>query len=243
MPKQYGYTKKLKKNSGKSRELFDLFTHQMEQIGVITRSGSIVDASFVDLVKQRNKRDENEKIKSGQVPENWTENKKRQKDTDARWTEKNGEKHYGYKDHVKVDRDSKMIVDFSVTDASVYDSRASVDLIDEKDKELHADSAYVGEELHKNILEKNPNLTLKINEKGYRNRPLTHKQKESNLDKSRIRARVEHVFGHMTNSMVGMTTRVIGIERTKCVITIKNLAYNLSRLVCLANVKKLAVPI
>ena len=235
--------KEILKKSGKYKELFDLFTNQMEQMGVITRVGSIVDASFVDVPKQRNKRDENEKIKSGEVPDNWTENKKRQKDTDARWTEKNGEKHYGYKDHVKVDRDSKMIVDFSVTDASVHDSRAIVDLIDEKDKEVHADSAYVGEELNKNILLKNPDLKLKIHEKGYRNRPLTDEQKESNREKSRIRVRVEHVFGHMTNSMGGMTTRAIGIERTKCVITLKNLAYNLSRWVCLANDKKLAIPI
>ena len=235
--------KEILKNSGKYKDLFDLFTHQMEQIGVITRAGSIVDASFVDVPKQRNKRDENEKIKSGEVPEDWKENKKRQKDTDARWTEKNGEKHYGYKDHIKVDRDSKMIVDFSVTDASVHDSRAIVDLIDEKDNELHADSAYVGEELHKNILEKNPNLRLKIHEKGYRNRPLTDEQRESNREKSRIRARVEHIFGHMTNSMGGMTTRAIGIKRTTCVITLKNLAYNLSRWVCLANAKKLAIPI
>lgn len=231
------------KNSGKYRELFNFFTQQMEQMGVITRTGSIVDASFVDVPRQRNKRNENEKIKAGEVPDEWTENKKRQKDTDARWTEKNGEKHYGYKDHVKVDRDSKMIVDFKVTDASVHDSRAIVDLIDEKDKELHADSAYVGEELHKNIVEKSPNLKLKIHEKGYRNRPLTDEQRESNREKSRIRARVEHVFGHMTNSMGGMATRAIGIERTKFVITLKNLAYNLSRWVCLANSKKLKVPI
>lgn len=231
------------KNSGKYRELFDLFTEQMEQLGVITREGSIVDASFMDVPRQRNKRDENEKIKSGEIPNEWTENKKRQKDTDARWTKKNGEKHYGYKDHVKVDRDSKMIVDFKVTDASVHDSRAIVDLIDEKDKELHADSAYVGEELHKNIVEKSPNVKIKIHEKGYRNKPLTDEQKESNREKSRIRARVEHVFGHMSNSMGGMTTRAIGMERTKCMITLKNLAYNLKRWVSLASAKNLKVPI
>ncbi len=104
-----------------------MFAALMEQVGVITREGSIVDASFVDVPKQRNNRDENKKIKEGDGEELWqdNENKRCQKDIDARWTEKNGEKHFGYKDHVKVDSDSKMIADFSVTDAAVHDSRDS----------------------------------------------------------------------------------------------------------------------
>ena len=233
------------RNSGKSKELFDMFADLMEQVGVITREGSIVDASFVDVPKQRNNRDENKKIKEGEGEELWqdNENKRRQKDVDARWTEKNGEKHFGYKDHVKVDSVSKMIVDFSVTDAAVHDSQAIVDLIDEKDSMLNADSAYTGKELHDEIRKKNPDITLNIHEKGYRNKPLSDEQKASNKEKSRIRVRVEHVFGHMTNSMGGMTTRVIGIERTTCVITLKNLAYNLSRWVYLVGAKKVAVPI
>ena len=35
----------------------------------------------------------------------------------------------------------------------------------------------------------------KVHEKGYRNKPLSDKQKASNTKKSKIRARVEHVFG------------------------------------------------
>ena len=71
-----------------------------------------------------------------------------QKDTDARWTKKNAENHYGYKNHVKVDKTSKLIVTYSVTDASVHDSREIVGLVEGKDHELYADSAYVGKELH-----------------------------------------------------------------------------------------------
>jgi IS5 family transposase len=231
------------KNSGKSKELFDMFAALMEQVGVITREGSIVDASFVDVPKQRNNRDENKKIKEGEARNFGRENKRCQKDIDARWTEKNGEKHFGYKDHVKVDSDSKMIVDFSVTDAAVHDSQAIVDLIDDKDNVLNADSAYTGKELHDKIREKNPDIILNIHEKGYRNKPLSEEQKASNKEKSKVRARVEHVFGHMTNSMGGMTTRVIGIDRTTCVITLKNLAYNLSRWAYLVGVKKAAVSI
>ncbi len=136
-----------------------------------------------------------------------------------------------------------MIVDFSVTDAAVHDSQAIVDLIDDKDNVLNADSAYTGKELHDKIREKNPGYNFKYPRKGYRNKPLSEEQKASNKEKSKVRARVEHVFGHMTNSMGGMTTRVIGIDRTTCVITLKNLAYNLSRWAYLVGVKKAAVSI
>jgi IS5 family transposase len=217
--------------SGAEKALFSLFAQQMEHKGIITRSGSIVDASFVEAPKQRNSRDENERIKSGEIPKEWKESphKLRQKDTDARWTKKNAENHYGYKNHVKVDKTSKLIVTYSVTDASVHDSREIVGLVEEQDQELYADSAYVGGELHEEICKKSKDIKLKIHEKGYRNHPLTEEQKSSNREKSRIRARVEHVFGHMTQSMNGLFVRSIGMCRARCAVGLQNLAYNLSR--------------
>ncbi|MDR0454673.1 MAG: hypothetical protein LBH05_07680, partial [Deferribacteraceae bacterium] len=66
----------------------------------------IVDASFVDVPKQRNSREENQTIKNGVIAEEWkspkNESKLKQKDTEARWTKKVGETHFGYKDHAKV---------------------------------------------------------------------------------------------------------------------------------------------
>ena len=230
--------------SGAAEELFDLFAELMDGQGVITRTGSIVDATFVDAPRQRNSRDENQQIKDGNGDDLWEDdvNKKRQKDVDARWTKKNDEKHYGYKNHVKVDRDSKMIVDYSVTDASVHDSKELVGLVDEKDKVLFADSAYVGEALNKEVLTKNPDLEIKTHEKGFRNTPLTEEQIASNKEKSKDRVRVEHVFGHMTNSFGGIFVRSIGKPRAKCQIGLKNLAYNLHRFECLVRLKKVALP-
>jgi IS5 family transposase len=228
------------KKSGVYDELFSLFERQMESRGVITRSGSIIDASFVDVPKQRNTREENRQIKDGDSSDLWKDNdhKCSQKDLDARWAKKNAERHYGYKDHVKVDRDSKMIVGYSVTDASVHDSQEAEGLIDTKDREASLDSAYAGEELRKAILEKNPDLKLKIIERSYRNKPLTEEQKAHNREKSKVRVRVEHVFGHMTNSFGGMSIRSIGIARAKCQIALKNLAYNLQRYECLIRLKR-----
>jgi IS5 family transposase len=234
-------------NSKEYKELFDLFKRQMESQGVITRKGSLIDATFIEAPRQRNTREENKEIKEGKKPQEWEniENKAKlcQKDLDARWTKKNEKTYYGYKDHVKVDRDSKMIISFTVTDASVHDSQEVVELIDDKDNDVNMDSAYAGEELRKRILEKNPNVRLHINEKGYRNRPLTEEQKTSNKAKSKIRARVEHVFGHMSNSMGGTYIRCIGIRRARCEIALKNLAYNLSRFTYLVYDQKVPISV
>ena len=226
--------------SGVYEELFDLFTAKMEEMGVITHRGSIVDASFVDAPRQRNSREENETIKEGGIPEAWLEedcaNMLAQKDTDARWAKKNDELHFGYKDHVLCDADSKMIVDYRVSAASVHDSQVFVPLLSSyihKLRSLWADSAYIGAEFRAQIMALNSRIILRICEKGSKGNPLTKEQKESNREKSRTRSRVEHIFGHMSGSMQGMSIRSIGRERTCCVIGLKNLAYNMARYVTL----------
>ena len=47
--------------------------------------------------------------------------------------------------------------------------------------------------------------------------------------KSKIRVRVEHVFGFMTNSMHGLTLRSIGLARAKFNVALTNLVYNMCR--------------
>jgi transposase, IS5 family len=87
--------------------------------------------------------------------------------------------------------------------------------------------AHTGEEQEK--VYKKKNVINKINEKGYRNKPLTEEQKANNKEKSRTRARVEHIFGFVENSMNGSFVRTIGITRAKAKIGMINLTYNICR--------------
>jgi len=66
-----------------------------------------------------------------------------------------------------------------------------------------------------------------IHEKGYRNKPLTEEQKQSNREKSKIWAGVEHVFGFMEQSINGLTVKSVGIARATGIIGLINLTYNL----------------
>ena len=217
--------------SGLVEDIFTQFNDYLEEKGFIVNEGKMIDASFTVAPRQRNTREENKKIKEGQGDELWNDkpNKKKHKDIDARWTKKNGETFYGYKNHTKVDTKSKFIDKYKVTDASIHDSQALEDLLDEKDKgqDLHADSAYTGEEQEK-VVDKYE-LKNKVHEKGYRNKPLTDQQKENNKEKSKTRARVEHVFGFMEQSMNGLTLKSVGIKRAAGIIGLINLTYNLFR--------------
>ena len=72
-------------------------------------------------------------------------------------------------------------------------------------------------------------ITTDIHERAYRNRPLSDAQKESNRKKSKTRARIEHVFGFMSQSMKGFYLRYIGRRRNAAAIGLINLIYNLAR--------------
>jgi IS5 family transposase len=214
-------------------KLFDIFYKELESKGLIANQGRIIDASFVEVPRQRNTREENEKIKQDQVPEQWLENSNiiAQKDLEARWTKKNNQTFYGYKDHIKIEAKNKFIMKYAVTDAAVHDSQPIDNLLDEKDKnqETYADSAYSGEPIAKILEEKK--AVNQIHEKGYKNKPLTKEQIEKNKIKSKTRVRVEHVFGFIENSMNGSFMRCIGIVRAKAIIGLMNLTYNICRFI------------
>jgi len=80
------------------------------------------------------------------MPEEWEKQpaKNAQKDKDARWTKKNDESFYGYKNHLGVDKAHKLIRKWGATDAAVHDSQKLDDVLDLSNtgKEVWADSAY-----------------------------------------------------------------------------------------------------
>jgi hypothetical protein len=56
------------------------------------------------------------------------------------------------------------------------------------------------------------------------------RQKSANTARSKMRARVEHVFGHQQGSMDGKIVRTIGIARARFKIGMMNFGYNFRRL-------------
>jgi IS5 family transposase len=147
---------------------------------------------------------------------------------------KHGKTHYGYKNHVNVDKQHKLIRQYTVTDAAVHDSQVleAVLLPAEAGRDVWADSAYRSDAIENHL--KATGLRSKIHRKGYRSKPLTAQQKVHNRGRSRIRARVEHVFGHQVIAMGGKLIRTIGLVRARLKIGLKNLTYNFQRFLILS---------
>lgn len=211
----------------KIKALFNKFNEHLKEKGILAQDGMIIDASFVEVPRQRNSREENEDIKNGKTPSDWDEKKQSHKDIDARWTKKNNVTFYGYKNHVKVNRGTKLIEDYEVSNAAVHDSQLLKKLVDGRDRlrKLWADSAYWSTEIRKYL--KRIGIKDLIHERGVRGKELTETQMKRNRMKSKVRALVEHVFGYMENSMNRMRLRCIGEKRAAGNIGLMNLAYNL----------------
>jgi len=182
--------------------------------------------------RNHNTREENAAIKGGGVPEGWENKpaKRSQKDVDARWTKKHGKSHYGYKNHVSVDRKHKLIRRYHVSDAALHDSQAVESLLMRGNTAsgVWADAAYRSEDTEKKL--RAGGFTSRIHRKGKRGKPLTEQAKKSNRTKSTVRVRDEHVFGAQTNDMGGTMVKTIRLVRAKAKIGTKNLAYNIRRL-------------
>ena len=215
--------------------LFEKLELQIQQAGYIARKGQIVDASLIPVPVQRNSRKENEQIKAGEQPQEWSEAKRRQKDTDAKWTKKNGQSHFGYKNHIQVDNAHKFIRRYEVTDASVHDSQVLEDVLgDNTSQEVYADSAYRSEQTESDLAERG--YRSNIHRKGKRNKPLTKTEQKGNRTKSKVRSRVEHVFGYIKTCLGGKAVRTIGLSRAKMKIGMMNLVYNMRRLTYLQGI-------
>jgi IS5 family transposase len=201
----------------------------------MARGGQMIDATIVPVPKQRNGRDENEAVKAGQTPAEWEKKpaKLRQKDRDARWTKKHGKSFFGYKNHVNADARHKLIRRYDVTDAAVHDSQPLDALLSRGNTsaDVFADSAYRSAETEAGL--KACGFRSCIQVRATRNHPLSRRQEEANRKKSRVRARIEHVFGAQETSAGSRLVRTIGIVRARVKIGLQNLTYNMRRLVTL----------
>ena len=222
-------------DAGLDKELFRKFDEHLTKRGFTARKGQIIDASFVKVPVQRNTRDENAQIKEGQAPADWPDNKREQKDTDARWAVKNGKNYFGYKQHIEIDAEHGFVREYEVTDASVHDSQVFMELLDEDNtsRDVWADSAYYSKQ-HLDSL-KAFGYREHIQRKGNRGKALSAQHKKGNKTRAKVRALVEHVFGGQHMMMRGKTIlRSIGKIRCSFVIGLRLLAYNMRRLVGIA---------
>jgi len=228
-------------------DLFAELDRALTGAGYLAMSGQILDASIVEAPRPRNSRGEKAELRAGRVPADWEDlpAKRRQKDIDARWTVKVSHKRavgadgktlppltipaFGYKSHVSIDRRYGLIRCQRITHAAAHDgTELRRGLIDQANtaSDVWADSAYRSA-ANERYLEACGKVS-RIHRKKPRGKPMPRHIARGNATRSKIRARVEHVFAEQKSRM-GLTIKSVGLARAKATITMANMAYNMKR--------------
>lgn len=222
-------------------KVWKAFRTQLKRLGIQAGTGKIVDASIVETDRSRTKKSDVESNSHTETISEKTDTDAasmqyaaRQTDTDATWTAKRKKMYFGYKNHIKVDAATKLIESSVVTTASVHDSQALAELLSEEDAgcQIYADKGYAGMGCRTAVV--NVNAQSRILHKAYRNKPITPEQKSENRSWSKLRARVEHIFGYQKTAMRFTRLKTVGFARAEFTIQMNNLVYNLRRMRTLA---------
>lgn len=200
--------------AGLSEKLFAEFERQLDQRGLILKRGTMIDASLVATPFRPGSPDGERKAI----------------DEEARLTARKGKRgmHYGYKMHVGVDHESRLIRRLELTPANTNDTLPADMLVCDDEQAVYADKAYAKRD--RRLWLKSRGIKPRIMHKSWGGGPpLTRWQKRHNRLISPIRAQVEGVFATLKRWM-GMTcVRYKGLDRNRSHLFLVALAYNMNR--------------
>ena len=180
-------------------EIFRLVNVYLEENGLKVNCGTIVDATIINAPSS-------------------TKNKNKARDSEMHQTRKGNQWYFGMKTHIGVDNQTKLIHSVAVTAANVHDSQVLGDLLHGNETHVWGDSAYAGQ---KKLLYEHARKAKDFTQKkGSRYRKLTEAERSANRYKSKIRSRVEHVFGIMKCQFGFTKVRYRGLDKNaQCVFT------------------------
>ena len=232
--------------SGAFKSLFAAFEEQLRERGYKPTGGRIVDATLVSAPRQRMSGQEKERAKAGEsASQIWPAEpaKAVRKDTNARWTVKYSKSrktkdggddaglvdisvpHFGYKNHISIDRKWRFIRSETSTDAARYDGHELVSVLDGTNASKSRLGRYLSAKNEAWL--KEHGYRSHIHRKKPRGKPMPKHIRRGNVTRSSIRVSVEHVFGHQKGPI---SIRCIGQIRAAGRITMANLSYNFHRL-------------
>ena len=198
--------------------IFDLIQHQLESKGLLVKKGTMVDATIIQS--------DNRPL-SAVRRQALTEKPSKQIDTDASSTQKGKKKYFGYKGHVGVDVESKLIRKRAFTTASVHDGQMFEEMMSGDEQSVWADKAYPVEAYKRAA--RALGIFYGVLDKGKRNHPLSNKQKKRNRKLSSVRAAVEHPFGYIKTKLHYVKAAATTLRRNALRFDMSCIVYNIVR--------------
>lgn len=178
--------KELIAKHGLSKQIFEEINRQLASKGLFVKTGTLVDATIVESTTRAlsdKKREELETSPSRQI------------DTDAHSVRKGGRWFFGYRGHVGVDIESKLIATAEFTPANESETKVAEKLWRPTDRVRGGDKGYFDEERKRK--HRAEGIFHAVLDRGKRNHPLSNKQHRRNKKLSSVRAQVEHPFAVM----------------------------------------------
>jgi len=149
------------------------------------------------------------------------------KDPDARWVKTGANKaKFGYKQHTLVDAESGFIEELDVTPANVHEVTTVEKIVNDKQiDELLADKGYASKSNREFL--KSKSIKDGIMFKAQKNSELTQEQKDKNKQISKLRYKVEAVFGTQKERFGFHYTRYFTTARVQAQAILKAICCNL----------------
>src|ERR1017187_1319568 len=200
---------------GLGGEMLEAVNLHLEGQGVRITTGTIVDATIIHAPSS-------------------TKNREQKRDPEMHQTRKGKQWYFGMKAHVGVDSKTKIIHSAVVTAANVADCTVLPELLHGEETKVWGDQAYRGQS--EAIREAAP-MAQDMTNKRYRYKNhVDEVQRAKNRNKSRVRSKVEHVFGVIKLKFGYVKVRYRGIKKnanqvfTLCALS--NLFLSRQRLLC-----------
>ena len=166
--------RKLLNDNKLGKELFAHVGKELQARGFKVNTGTIVDATIIGAPSS-------------------TKNADKARDPDMHQTRKGQQWYFGMKLHIGVDSQTGLTHSDVVTAANVHDKHALTDLLHGNEQRVYGDSAYVSQK--ELIASKAPNAKDFTNQRTRYAGIFDEAVRAKNRNKSKIRSRVEHVFG------------------------------------------------
>jgi IS5 family transposase len=218
--------------SGAWEVLLEQINSQLAGHGVLVKQGaiSIVDAS-VTPTPRKPKGKSSYSLAEGQEPP-LDKTLQPGVDQEARWVKKGGKLQYGYKRHYLAEAQEGLVLAVHTTPANAHDSPHLERCLNKvklpQNSRVLADKGYCAQA--NEALLRSRGLRSGIQRKAYRNKPLTHREKQYNKLVGKVRYKIERVFGSIKRWFGRLEARYVGMAKTHGQHVLEALAYNLYRL-------------
>lgn len=173
-------------------EMLETVNRHLQSKGVRISRGTIVDATIIAAPSS-------------------TKNQQQQRDPEMKQTKKGGQWYFGMKAHVGVDSKSKMIHSAVASPANQADAKVLPYLLHGQETDVWGDQGYVGQS--EAIRRRAPRARDRINRRCLYHGRVNQAERERNRKKSKVRAKVEHVFQVMKLKFGFTKVRYRGLKK------------------------------